>query len=431
MAYLIIVPALPKLMVLFNVTDNVILQTGTIYEAGKFFGSIIWGVIGDQMNTLKMIMRGVEAFVVLAMLMLIWLLLAPETGGHIVPFFIVFLCSSIASNVSQFCLAVIRLSNTAEVARKWITIDGITAGFMHSSIFIFGSLLVNKFGTFAPFICIVIHPVLVRALFSFTIKQEHLDMCSVTTRKINEDGHGGYFDRVIHLLYSREQRSYQAYVLALSVASCNIYVFPATMTLLFVRYGALADLDSELESTRGNRSAFMISLMLLCSTLAQFASFFLLKYISSKRFVLFGLCSLALGAALLLGLQLFAPPSAARLVVPGVILMMGAGLSAPHCKSGALNSVDANLASTATSLVKLVQISFTLVISFVANLLFNGTPWPVAIIFIFVNIGSLFGFLLLHSQAPKQKTSDKLEATDQENPEQGEPLIAKKEKGKI
>jgi len=302
---------------------------------------------------------------------------------------------------------------------------------MHSSIFIFGSLLVNRFGYFAPFVCIVLHPLLVRILFAFTIKPEHLEKCSVKARFKNaEDAHGGYFNRVIHLLYSKEQRAYQAFVLALSAASCNIYVFPATMTLLFVRYGALEDLDSEFESTRGNISAFMISLMLLCSTLAQFASFFLLKILDSKKFVLIGLSSLAVGAMLLLGLQLFAPPSAARLVAPGVILMMGAGLSSPHCKSGALLSVTDNLANTATSLVKLVQISFTLVISFVANLLFNGTPWPVAIIFIFVNVGSLIGFIVLHALAPKPKDNNKISATDEENPEASQPLISK-EKEKI
>lgn len=413
------VPALPKLMVLFNVPDSVILQTGTVAELGKFFGSMGWGIIGDNVNTLKMITHGVEFFIIAAAAMFIWIVTLPVKS--IIPFFVIFLIASIASNVAHFSLTVIRLINTPEESRKWMTIDAITGGFTHSSILIFGSYLTNKFGFLAPFIFIIIQPCLARLAFCFTIRPKQLEICAVKSRFSGHDEFGGYFNRVIHLLYSRKQRQYQAFLLVLATSSATTTVFPATMTLLFVRYGALQEMDSEFENSRNSLSAMFVSICLFAMTLVQLGSFFLLKYVSSKQFVTVGLAFLAGGGILLMLFLLTIKPSIIQLLVPGIILMIGTGFCAPYCKAGALNAVNDDLASTATSLMKICQIAFTIVISFITNFFFNGTAWPMAIVFSSVNICIFILFFVLLSQVdddniPKIKT-------DEDNIEACQPLL--------
>ena len=440
--YFIVVPSLTHMAQAFNVSENTILQTGTVYEAGKFVGCIMFGVLGDQFNLLHVIGRSMEIYIAIAVPMLCWLYLAPASlpdfGIYI--FFPFYFVMSVAAVASQFGLVILKLITTKQGARRWILIQAILSGSLQGTYMLVGSLFVDAFGWTSTFVFMTVFAVVSRLFLLSTTRKEHYEPCSVEARekkrlksastvaameearekamaarqarKVAGDGEGeeeeevivappstkcAYLKRIVELYCSGKHVEYVLYVAVLGAVTATMYVFPATALLVLVDYGGLGNWteaddgkDSQVHGTT------IIFIVFLFNFGARVAGLFLIKRFNSAQFVFVGILSIGFGTLLLLVLSLASPPSIFQIVAPGIFLMAGVGTAQPMCKAGALLSISDRLANTATSMMKIVQLLFAVIISYIAGAVFDGTMFPLAATFAAMNLPCLALWIALH-----------------------------------
>jgi len=132
---------------------------------------------------------------------------------------------------------------------------------------------------------------------------------------------------------------------------------------------------------------------------------FLISRFSSETLVMVGGFILAVGSALFVyGSIWFPQHQVSTVAVPGAVIMAGVGLSMPHCKSGSLQSVEEDMTSQATSLLKIMQLVFSSLASFIAGIIYKRKIFEIAAELLVLN-GGVYIFYMVNVLWRKSRKS--------------------------
>ncbi|CAJ1368582.1 unnamed protein product [Effrenium voratum] len=356
LAYFLITPWLSTIAQNTSVSLQIVTLVAAVYEGGKLVGCVLFGHLGDSGNILRVMLVAMLVLTLLSVIMTIFLATALPSGPWaFVVFSIIYFLISMASVAPQFGLSILKKTNSAHRCRIYVLIQGIVACLAQGASVPFGDFLGSLISWKMVLLVLGLFVAFMSSVLYLTATHAHLDACNA---KPSGSQQSNYWKTAGGLLFSRQYRSFQIFIVVLGISTANMYLIP-TYGMMLPEWEAGIDTQT---ATYFVAASFLANLGTRCLALL------LASRVSGALCVRLGAAILVLGSlvAMILGWAELLPVSG-RFLTTALILQAGVGLAMPNCKACALLGVPNEVSSTANSLLKIAQLLFTVVAQLLAT----------------------------------------------------------------
>lgn len=365
LTFFILTPQVKQMSDDLSIGAQALTLIAVVYESGKFFGLVLIGRMCDSYNMLRTMMGSMLAFIVIAVILYGFGFL--EGGLQTYPvlnfavFMVLYFTLSILCIAPQFGLAILKKTNSAARCKRYVMLQGLAACILQGVSVPCGQFIGQLFGWQSVFLFLAVFVGLVTLGLFATSTREHYEACkprpSSSLPLTAEPESESYWSKVRVLVCSAEQRTFQAFNIALGIATANLYMLPLYGQMLLTNTGTTKGAAAALVCMTfiGNFCGRLTSLLVeyRCST-----------WISGVSFVLFGMLLLVLGSILAVFLVALTPssgPHGVAFMVYASVLQLGVGFVLPNGKAGAVLEVPGEYDAAANSILKMSQLIFTAV----------------------------------------------------------------------
>lgn len=361
-------PDLTNIATVFDVDKSIVLQLPTIYEIGKLIGVVALGALSEKYNVLKVVNASVGIFCVCCGGLVAWFYVwEPSKQVDFWIFVAVYFILSMTSVSTQLGLTYLRIVNTAEGYRQVVVAQSILGSILHASLLFAGSILVHSFDWRAPFVFMLSWGVFSCILMFFTSfpmynlcasnnKQKKIELDSTCSSKLSN---------LWNLLAGSKYRNFQTNIFLLGASTACMYLYPTYAIQLLTNIYHVPLFNSGL---------YIFIVYVSTNTVGRILSLVLVREKTDlDLFKMPGGLFLVLGSALFVFMIIFLPKEIFSVLIPGACIMIGVGLTMPHCKAGALESMEKHNLVVANSILKISQLLFSFVFQSIAGIIYQST----------------------------------------------------------
>lgn len=364
----IYVPSMPSLTEALGATPEQVTLTFTVFLAGFAVAQLVLGPLSDRAGRRVVLLAGGVLFVAASIACALAPTIGALTGARI--FQAVGACAG-----AVLGRAIVRDVYGRERAARVLAFIGVAFSVSPAMSPIIGGYLQVWFGWRASFAFLTVVGLMITVAAALMLDETNRNP---DPHALNPVAMARNFATLLR------HPVYVGHMLALSLVFCGLMGFVTLSPFLLINdlgihpdtYGLLAAI-SVIGTLTGNLSAGVLTMR-----------------IGIDRLVLTGTILATVGGAAMAGLGLAGHFSAATIVAPVVVFVLGMGIVMPNAMAGALGPFP-RMAGTASALLGFFQMAAAATASLTAGYLPHGSQVPLGLLMTTVGAGGLVAFLTL------------------------------------
>jgi len=343
LSMLLYTPAMPKLSELFHVSHNEMMFSFTIAFAGYASGQLFWGTLSDRVGRRKVVITALCLHILSALACI----LSFNFTMFCIALFALGFCSACFTSVGN---AIMRDIYGLEKAAQAIAYVGVVMAIAPSVGPLIGSYLYIHFSWHAIYLFLII--------YAFAMLTGVITKVPETHQQITKS------DQPLLKLFWQMicTPAYLRFLLALGLSFGAFFSYLDAAPFIYTQY-----LHSSTE---------IFGWLVLASTISYVLSTILVSRIMQKfgpaKLVHSGILISIIGGLLFLFSAYLHSHEVLAIIVPMFIAVFGFGMTVPSAKAGAMTTFTHN-SGVASSLMKFVQISITVILTGIAARVHNDS----------------------------------------------------------